>query len=116
MKQPDTKQDFCPIYQISDISFGEFPDHPADGFTASLTDPREVSLHHYLRNYLLYQRTDHSLDTTTNIFREVAAARRHSASLDQVVENMLTFKLPVTSLITWNQLVIVCLWWVWSRG
>lgn len=69
-------------------------------------DIREVSLHHHLSNYQGNQRADRILDTTTNIFREITAARHLSPSLDQVVENMLTFRLPVTLLITWNQIVI----------
>lgn len=62
----------------------------------SFTD-REVSLQHNM----VYQRTDHSLDTTVNIFREVTAAQCYSPSAAQVVGNTL-----VTSSITLFQLTI----------
>lgn len=66
--------DFCHIYQISDISYREIPDHPTASFTAWLTYIREVSLDQYLGKYLVHQRTYHILDTTTNMFVEVTAA------------------------------------------
>lgn len=43
--------------------------------TPLLKDIREVRLYQLPSNYLENQRTDHILDTTTNIFRDVTAAR-----------------------------------------